>query len=326
MPQTVWRLPVKGAPKAYQLDQETIQVAVERYRWGDPEPGSWGFTPVRISDGKPLWTIEDEDFQVWGAIGTDSLVGLAYTSTPGPKAPATIELRDRASGEVRWQQATKWPIFGQVVADTVVLSDTSGIGTRVLSTADGSTLWQQDSGRWQPNHADPASDVLYELDGSELRAVDVHTGDGVASTQTEAGPDGRAIVSFVGGEHPAARVDQPGGRLHGLHPRTLEPLWRTTLPPDTFPSPDSRYLVINSATNDYSGSTLPPAASCGPTVRRTIILNGVSFVSAPGAIYFYGVTTGATVHVEALDAETGDVRWTSVLPSRTVRASWSRTT
>ena len=157
--------------------------------------------------------------------------------------------------------------------------------------------------------------MLYKVDGSELRAVDIHTGNVVASTQTEAGPDGRAIVSFVGGEHPVLVSTNLEGVSTAFSPRTLQSLWRTTWPPDTFPSPDSRYLVINNATNDYQRIDASTGRQLWTHHPSDDYLNGVSFVTAPGVIYLYGVTTDATVHVEALDAETGDVRWTSVLPA-----------
>jgi outer membrane protein assembly factor BamB len=306
---------VAKPPLTYPGDNETVQVVVQRYRYGKPKPGSWGYAPVRLSDGKPLWTIEDEDFDPWGTVGTNGVVGLAYATKPAPKAAATIEFRDWGTGEVRWHRPTRWPIFGRVLGDTVVVNDYTGTGTRVLATADGRTLWKRDSGRWRPDYEDPTSNVIYELDGSKVQAVDLHTGDVIASEKTGLGPDSRRIISFVVGERAAVVLTSVEGASAAFAPNTLQPLWRTKLPPHTLPYQESRFIVVSNDDGEYGRIDAATGDRMWTHHPSGDYLNGTNFVTAPGAIYFYGITKDRNVRVEALEAETGETRWTSVQPA-----------
>jgi outer membrane protein assembly factor BamB len=197
----------------------------------------------------------------------------------------------------------------------VVVNDYTGIGTRVLAAADGRTLWKRDSGRWRPNYADPTSNVIYELDGSKLQAVDVHTGDVLASEQTGLGPDSRGI-SVVFGERTAVVLTNVEGASAAFAPDTLQPLWRRALPPHTLPQQESRFILVSNDDGDYGRIDAATGDRMWTHHPSGDYLNGTNFVTALGVIYFYGITKDSTtVRVEALDAETGEVRWTSVLPA-----------
>ncbi len=274
------------------------------------DAGNTGYNPDGAGIADPLyrWRTRLDMTATGPVVGGDAV----YTVQSGP----TVTALDRETGQIRWLESADGEVDRFRDETALALADgtlfaTLGGYVHAFDAADGTARWSVDTGGPDlsaPTVADGA--VFATVHRGAFLALDAATGeerwrvedgvgsvsndDDVASTPAVA-PDGSA-VHFVA-----------GGRMHALDPADGTERWRVDAGSSMAPvAADALYVSGHESVRSYAladGSlrwerTFDRAVDTTPTV-------------ADGRVFVQHNPAG----VRALDASTGETRWTADLPA-----------